>query len=211
MGELKIDYNAVATAPTWRRVAELADLTEIFDPNVQVCSWQRVLDPAIGAYLSGLQQSAETQTIEALKAEAQPKLDGLPDGGGRDVLAEDLALLGEILRELLGCPEAGMRFARMGHAMCPGWHIDRTGIRLVSTYQGPGTQWLDDQTVDRCRLRDSQLSEKTLVEASSGEIVLLKGSLWQGNDRFGAVHRSPEVAANAPLRAVVTLDALWRD
>ena len=140
---------ASAASPGWRRVPELADLVEVFDPGVQVCSWQRELDPAIGSYLSRLHAARESQAIETLSPAAQPRLDGLPDGPGRSSLIEDLSLLREIVCELLGCAAVGMRLARIGRAMCPGWHIDRVGIRLVCTYQGPGTQWLDDQDVDR--------------------------------------------------------------
>jgi hypothetical protein len=41
-------------------------------------------------------------------------------------------------------------------------------------------------------------------------VVLLKGALWQGNERLGAVHRSPEIAAGAGVRTLVTLDPLWK-
>lgn len=38
-------------------------------------------------------------------------------------------------------------------------------------------------------------------------VVLLKGSLWQGNGCRGIVHRSPAVAL--PPRVLVALDAGW--
>ncbi|MGD9255741.1 MAG: DUF1826 domain-containing protein [Chromatiales bacterium] len=197
-------------APTWQRVPELADLVEIFNPGVQVCSWQRELDPDIEAYLSGLQQTRELQVIETLSPIAQPRLDSLPEGPGRPSLINDLAFLREIVCELLGCSEVGLRLARMGRAMCPGWHIDRVGIRFVCTYHGPGTQWLDDQDIDRCELQHGHIKEEAAVQASAGEIVLLKGALWQNNEALGAVHRSPELAPDAAMRTLVTLDPLWR-
>jgi hypothetical protein len=196
--------------PTWRRVPELADLAEIFDAGVQVCSWQRVVDPAIGAYLSQMHQTGEMQALETLSPAARPRLDGLAEGLGRCSLVEDLSLLQQIVCELLGCAAVGLRLARVGHAMCPGWHVDRVGIRLVCTYQGPGTQWLADQGVDRRDLRSAQTGGAAWIQADAGEIVLLKGTLWQGNEGFGAVHRSPDLAPNAALRTLVTLDPLWR-
>jgi hypothetical protein len=84
--------------PTWRRVGELADLVEIFDPGVQVCSWQRRIDPAIAAYLSQLQHKHELQIIETLSPAAGPVLGDLPGGPGRESLMADIALLGEIVR-----------------------------------------------------------------------------------------------------------------
>ena len=196
--------------PTWRRVAELADLVEVFDPEVQICSWPRDLDPDIGTYLSELPQGRELQIIEELSERGTPRLDPLPDGPDRSSLLADLSLLQEIVCELLGSEAAGLRLARIGRAMCPGWHVDRTSIRLVCTYQGPGTEWLDDQDIDRQELGSRQNKYNRYVSAAAGEIVLLKGSVWQNNESFGAIHRSPDVRRRDALRTVVTLDPLWR-
>ncbi|MEW8207042.1 MAG: hypothetical protein AB2746_13025, partial [Candidatus Thiodiazotropha taylori] len=65
-------------SPTWRRVPELEDLVEIFDPEVQVCSWQREIDPTIGDYISALNQTSELQVIETLSPAGQPNLGRLP-------------------------------------------------------------------------------------------------------------------------------------
>lgn len=199
----------ISDFPTWRRVPQLADLVEIFDSGVQVCAWQREIDPAIEAYLSALNPLENLQILETLSTTKQPKLDRLQKAPGRAALLEDLSWLGEIVCELLGCPEVGLRLARVGHAMCPGWHVDRTSIRLVCTYQGPGTEWLDNQSVDRCDLHNSQTEDESAIQAATGEIVLLKGALWQNNGEFGAVHRSPELVPGAGLRTLVTLDPLW--
>ena len=211
MAATNIAAEATPAVPTWRRVSELADLVEIFDPGVQVCAWQREIDPAIETYLAQLHQTGELQVLETLSPAAQPRLDALPGGTGRASLIEDLSLLREVVCELLDCAAAGLRLARLGHAMCPGWHVDRVGIRLVCTYQGPGTQWLDDQNTDRRDLRSDETKESALVQASPGEIVLLKGALWQGNDAFGAIHRSPCLGSSAALRTLITLDPLWRE
>ena len=78
MAEANIASDAIPAVPTWRRVPELADLVEIFDPGVQVCSWQREIDPAIGSYLSGLHQTRELQVIETLSPATEPRFDSLP-------------------------------------------------------------------------------------------------------------------------------------
>lgn len=196
--------------PTWRQTAQIAGLADVFDPAVQVCTWRREFDPAITAYLADLEQAGTLQTIETLTAQNRPHLPCLPAGPGRAALIGDLALLRDIVQDLLGCPAVGLRLARVRHAMCPGWHVDQTGIRLVCTYQGPGTQWLDDQSIERRNLRLGRMEESAFIQATPGEAVLLKGALWQGNESLGAVHRSPEVASGAGLRTVVTLDPLWQ-
>lgn len=199
--------------PAWRAVDKLVDLVEIFDPGVQVCVWRRELDPNIQEYLSGLPPCGTLQSMETLSAEGRPRLVRLPAEPvpmpGRAAFIDDLAFLRDITCELLGCPAVGLRFARMHHAMCPGWHVDRTGMRMICTYQGPGTQWLSAQDADRGRPNLARLTDAPFIEAHPGDVVLLKGNLWQENEPFGAIHRSPEIPVDAGARTLVTLDPLW--
>lgn len=197
------------TQPSWRSVDELVDLVEIFDPEVQVCAWNRRPDPAITSYLSGLTTDRELQHSEVLTKTSHPKLDALPDRPERSAFVDDVARLVEIFRDLLDCQAVGLRLARIDRAMCPRWHVDRVGIRLLCTYQGPGTQWLDDQGIDHRSQQVDNLAEGEVRQADTGDIVLLKGSLWQGNEAWGARHRSPDVGDSAPLRTVISLDPVW--
>jgi hypothetical protein len=89
--------------------------------------------------------------------------------------------------------------------------VDRTGIRLLCTYRGPGTQWLPDAGVDRQRLQEVPGDYPAVAEAPAFAVVLLKGSAWPGNESRGAIHRSPPVPAGAAPRVLLTLDALWAD
>ena len=202
-------YSEVTTMqPSWRRVPGLADLVEIFDPGVQVCAWQREIDPAIEIYLSGLPQTGQLHVMETLSPGRLPRLDSLPVGSGREALIADLSLLHEIVYDLVGDCEVGLRLARVAKAMCPAWHVDRVGIRLVCTYQGTGMQWLDDQDVDRVDLHSDQINKGDFIQATTGEIVLLKGTQWPNNNSYGAVHRSPEIGPNTTLRTLISLDPL---
>jgi len=196
-------------APCWRRVSAIADLAEIFEPGVQVCSWRRAVDPRIETYLDGATTSGTAQSIETLAPHERARLDALPAGDGREALLDDTALLTEILHELVDCPIAGLRCTRLEHAMCPGWHVDRIPLRMLCTYRGPGTEWLEDQSVDRDALTNSGIADGAFRRAEAGELVLLKGALWQDNEGLGAVHRSPAVRPGTGRRTLVTLDPLW--
>ena len=203
-----IHSDTTHTGPSWRRVSEIADLVEIFDPGVQVCAWQRQIDPSIEVYLSGLSQTGQLHLMETLSPGKLPRLDSLPEGLGRAALISDLSLLHEIVNDLVGDCEVGLRLARIAKAMCPAWHVDRVGIRLVCTYQGPGMQWLDNQDVDRADLHSDQINKGDFIQAATGEIVLLKGTQWSDNDSYGAVHRSPQIEPNTTLRTLISLDPL---
>jgi hypothetical protein len=126
----------------------------------------------------------------------------------------------EILGELLDARSIGLRLEVVGQAMCPRLHVDRVGIRLLCTYRGPGTEWVDDVAVDRGRLgaRARGLPDENsglLGPGSRIEIIppfavaLLKGSLWQGNGGRGVIHRSPAVTPGETPRILLAMDADW--
>jgi hypothetical protein len=201
---------------------DLAGLPAILQPQLQLLHWQRGLSPAIASYLAGL--AAAGQLGLGMRGQLppgeQPHLANWPPAAGRDAAAGDLALLADLFGTLLGCPQVGWRIEVLQQAMCPRFHVDRTGMRLVCTWQGAGTEWLAEADADRRYLgaasgglpdADSGLMRAggKVGRSAAGDVLLLKGSLWQGNAGRGAIHRSPAVAGKVP-RVMLALDALWR-
>jgi hypothetical protein len=84
MTEANLASEITPVLPAWQRVPELADLTEIFEPGVQLWTWQREIDPAIGAYLSELDRSGELQRYDDGLCLASPRSDC--SGPGRCLL-----------------------------------------------------------------------------------------------------------------------------
>ncbi|UDM17576.1 DUF1826 domain-containing protein [Vogesella sp. XCS3] len=199
---------------------DLAGLPAILQPQVQLLHWQRGLSPAIGSYVAGLAAAGQLGLgmRGQLSPGEQPHLVSWPPAAGRDAAAGDLALLADLFGTLLGCPQVGWRIEVLQQAMCPRFHVDRTGMRLVCTWQGAGTEWLAEADADRRYLgaasdgqpdADSGLMRGGKVgRSAAGDVLLLKGSLWQGNAGRGAIHRSPAVASKVP-RVMLALDALW--
>ena len=198
-------------AESWSRVSAIAELAVIFEPAMQVCSWQRDIDNAITSYLKDLDGLGTVQMREVLKTNERAQLADLPAGRGLELLRDDVALLTEILCELVGCPSVGLRFASVDNAMCPRWHVDRVPVRLLCTYLGVGTEWLEDQSVAKSKLSDPEIAEGTYQRAAIGDVLLLKGALWQDNEGLGAIHRSPAIVPDAQRRMLLTLDPLWSD
>lgn len=143
----------------------------------------------------------------------------LPEATGKSALLADISLLVNLYADLLDCPQVAIRLEVLQHAMCPRFHIDRTGIRLLCTYVGPGTEWLEENFCNRAALKhthttldafhsDLILHPQGVRQASRHALVLLKGSRWQGNDHAGVIHRSPEIKPGT-TRVVLALDAIW--
>jgi hypothetical protein len=140
----------------------------------------------------------------------------LPDLTGRSAFAEDIALLVDMYSYLFELDEVGLRVQMLDKAMCPRFHIDKLGCRLVSTYRGAATQWLKNSDVDRTKLGrgNKGLSDEQsgiisdlecIQQVNQGDVILLKGEGWFGNEGLGAVHRSPAVPSGEK-RIVVTMD-----
>lgn len=133
---------------------------------------------------------------------------------------QELDCLTALYVDLLGCPSVGARLEVLNHAMCPKFHVDKTGIRLLCTYVGAGTQWLEEAYADRTKLG---MTSANMEDAVSGiildaigihqvkkfHIALLKGSMWQSNGMQGVIHRSPAVLNDGLARVMLAIDAIW--
>ncbi len=100
--------------------------------------------------------------------------------------------------------------------MCPKFHVDRVPCRLVTTYQGIATEWLPHEVVDRTKLGRGSLGQPDdrtglyqnkheIQQLGCGDVALLKGVLWEGNEHAGLVHRSPALP-RGDKRLLLTLD-----
>ena len=199
------------------------EMLDIFEHDRQIKVIERSINHGIRKYLDAIAPTLGKgfkYVASAGEAISHKLLSNnvLPNQTGRDAFLADLDCLSELYFDLFGCPQVGLRLEVLNAAMCPKFHVDKTGIRLLCTYQGLGTQWLDDQYADRTKLGmasgkldDGQsgliLNPKGVHEVPVFGIALLKGSLWQGNHMRGIIHRSPPVSDNKP-RVLVAMDAV---
>jgi len=131
-------------------------------------------------------------------------------------LCESIAELVDMFCHLFELKRVGLRLTVLNRAMCPRFHVDRVPTRLVTTFQGTATEWLPHQAVNREKLglgnngkpdSESGLYKNShdIQQLSCGEVALLKGELWEGNENAGLVHRSPALPADES-RLLLTLD-----
>lgn len=198
-----------------QRADTLADLTRIFVPETQICVHSPPGSPNLRGALAGLHASEGSglRAVVRLSADGVPEIDALPlpPTFAHTALMRELAFLLELYGDLLGCTAIGLRIERLERAMCPRWHVDRTGIRMLCTWCGPGTEWLDAPGIDPRDLPGSAAGAPATGQARPFDILLLKGSAWQDNAAGGAIHRSPQVDPGSGPRILVALDALWDD
>ena len=191
-------------------------LADILDNGVNLALWQRQLPLHIaefGALLVSLNEPlAESLVVELDSEDAEPNLQGLAAGcrdlEGYDGFIADVAWLVSAFACLLGAKRIGVRLRLLDKAMCPRFHVDHVPVRLITTYAGIGSQWLREGVMDRRQLSQADAEPTERIEQiHCGEVALLKGEKWRGNEGYGLIHRSPALSANE-RRLILTLDWL---
>ena len=193
-------------------------LTDIYLEQSNMVIWKRELSEtlknSVDAFIKSNPNFQASMTVTP-----QTVLSSLSESLGDSAqleLRENVAQLVEMFCYLFELKRAGLRLTVLNRAMCPKFHIDRIPCRLVTTYQGIATEWLPHQAVDRQKLglgSNGKLdSESGLYKAANdiqqlncGEVALLKGELWEGNENAGLVHRSPALPTGES-RLLLTLD-----
>jgi hypothetical protein len=183
-------------------------LTDIYQSDTNIAIWQRSLAPDIHSYAKQLVKVSpnwQTRFIERPALVEKQLEKALPLLDGRQALIDDVVLLTDMFSCLFELKHVGVRIAVLRKAMCPKFHVDRIPCRLLCTYTGAGTLWHSLEQVDYFNNTVSPKSGAIQKQLSLGDVALLKGDSWEGNEGRGLVHRSPDATDETP-RLVLTLD-----
>jgi hypothetical protein len=194
-------------------------LTDIYRDDTNMVIWRRGLSPflqsSVNDFLDANNQFAAMMTVTPKHAQSNI-LELLGHTECAVELSENIAELVDMFCCLFGLQQAGLRLTVLSAAMCPRFHVDRVPCRLITTYHGSGTEWLPHQYVDRTKLGAGNLGladdqsglfqcAENIQQLTSGDVALLKGEGWEGNENAGLVHRSPSTMPGE-ARLLLTLD-----
>ena len=197
---------------------EPESLAQIYeDSNIAV--WQRKLaDQVKEAAENILNTSQSLQIVCTVNVDDCIKTLHQELGQSEDalVLAKDVQFLVDMYCCLFELERVALRITKLDRAMCPKFHVDQVPARLITTYVGRGTEWLDSHSVDRTKLGIASAGvpddrsglyqqSEDIKQLNAGDVALLKGEKWEGNENNGIVHRSPSVP-NGQSRLVMTFD-----
>jgi len=194
---------------------EIVGLSAIYTPGVRVVAWRRALPEALSAYAAGLvaRRPCLERACTVMPGQALAAPLDLPGEAseGRAALLDDVQQLTQIFADLTGDHQLGLRLRVLDGTMCPKWHVDRLRVRLICTYLGPGTEWLE--VVDGVERSPSPrilgLSSGLAPDhsLSPGWVGLFKGASASEDGHDAAVHRSPSVPEGG-ARLLLTLEGL---
>jgi hypothetical protein len=193
--------------------------TDVYRQDTNIIIWRRELSATFQQAIDKfLKTNCAFQTVMTVTPQnaLNSISETLGDSASNAELSENITELVDMFCCLFGLKRAGLRLMILDRAMCPRFHVDRVPCRLVTTYQGAATQWLPHQVVDRTKLgaashvnSDEQSglfqSKDDIQQLRTGDVALLKGELWTGNENAGLVHRSPALSMGE-RRLLLTLD-----
>ncbi|TRW50174.1 DUF1826 domain-containing protein [Aliidiomarina halalkaliphila] len=189
--------------------------TSIFDEQTCMAVWQRSHSKALQADIQSALTAANWRDVR-LAAPSNTIADAISKQHHLgDALKDDVILLADMLACLFDAEQIALRLARAEQATCPRFHIDHIPARMITTYTGVGTEWLENKYVSRQFLgrgNNGQPDEQsglikpdaTIQQLRASDVALMKGEAWPKNEGLGFVHRSPNPQGNP--RLMLTLD-----
>ena len=201
------------------RVAPSPDILDaIAEPTVNVTCWQRRIPFAVTEALAAwalLRPSFET-TVSAGRYDLAPALVGLAEPH-RAWLMKDIAVLVARFAGLARSDRARVSFGTVRTNACQRFHVDTLRFRLVTTYLGPGTEWVPNEAVCRdglehpidclCDANQAIVPDGGAVRhAATGDVLVMKGHSHEHGP--GAVHRSPPIEGVASARVVLVVSTV---
>jgi len=189
--------------------------------DMNLVSWHRVLPAGLEAQLEQWAKDFPAKFDEVLSmphGDLSECTHGLAEPA-RSWLMSDVAALTARLAKLADARRLRVSLGAVRTDQCRKFHFDFVRYRMITTYVGPGTQWLPDEAVNREALEHPENcpcdANKEIVRdadairhAIPGEVVLMKGALHP--HRLGAVHRSPPIEGTGLVRVVLIVSTVDR-
>lgn len=174
-------------------------LAMINHPAVTLAVWNREPPLTIGSLgdLDTITFASDVGDVATRVAEAVSA--GSPVTWG-DALAADVAALAFRYRGIMDTDRVQVRLERITGDACRCFHADHVAVRLISTYVGRGTQWLDQESAAALK----KGGEVTPHQLGTGAVGLFKGRLLAPETAI--VHRSPPIAGKGEERLLLVTD-----
>jgi hypothetical protein len=200
---------------TLRRAdAEVEASERLAQGEVNLVSWHRELPVGLDAQLV---EWAKRFPAEFDESVSMPNYDlsaatrGLAEPA-RTWLTMDIAILLARLAHLADARRLRVSFGAVRTDQCRKFHVDYVRYRLVTTYVGPGTEWVPDEAVRRealdhppdcpCDANKELVREASAIRhAVPGEVIVMKGARHPNHHK--TIHRSPPIEGTGRVRVVL--------
>jgi hypothetical protein len=185
-------------------------LAAINKPDMELVIWRRALPLCLAAWLEGLvaSQFPDARVLvrpNELRCAVEPHMDAceMPPGEMRDLLIQDVDDIVLAFSRITRSELVDVRLERVSHDACWKFHRDRVDARLLTTYRGPATEWIQPCHAEQA-LNEQKRYSGPIERFQTNDVAIFKGScVGQGR---GIVHRSPPIAGTGRTRLLLCLN-----
>jgi hypothetical protein len=177
----------------------VGNLEAILAPAVTLAIWERPAMVQVGS-LDGFGTIQMTTSVDRAHAALTDAFAQHPPAAWHADIAADIAALTTSFGAIMALSHVVIRLERVVGDACKRWHADYVPVRLICTYCGSGTQWIE-RSVERADAPPVE-TPRSLAPRAVG---LFKGRILAGEQAI--VHRSPPIAGTGEERLLLVLDA----
>ncbi len=120
-------------------------------------------------------------------------------------LFDDVLFLAHFYLYLTPASSLTIRLEAISTNACTRFHADNVRLRLVTTYRGPGTQFLGPRAL-ALQLEGKPLTPGAIRTVDAGAILLMRGSKGATADCPALLHRSPPIEGAGITRLFLAID-----
>lgn len=186
-------------------------LESIHQKEINIAIYDRDIDPLTKEIDSLRNLSIELRSVGDISTILNSVTKSI-NSNKHSLIIQDIRRLLQLFKKLTGARLFRLRLATVNTNMCRRFHTDINSLRMLCTYSGPGTLWLEEDNVNREALNscgDNEcivLDESKIQQANAGSVVVLKGALYSDEGIKAIVHRSPTIEESDEKRLLLRID-----
>lgn len=199
-----------------RAVQEIEALKCITQPDVHLAYLDRIQTAAERQFFAALLPSFRgfQSTVAASEAPAliaSHVATHVPASALAHAWAQELARATHTFAAITHAQRLQIILKRVEDDACRKFHTDRYDLRMFCTYVGKGTEWLEEQHVNRSALvagtNDQIVKDWSKVRhIEAGQLAIFQGEASAQNRNKGIVHRSPPIEREGGMRIIFRVD-----
>lgn len=174
-------------------------LDAIGDVGVALVIWQRNYPPDVASLLAypigNIRLAAALDQLPEQLATALDKA-GYPASAVRAAIRDDILRLAGTFARIMQVTAVQVRLEQVVTNACRKFHADYVTARLITTYAGQGTQWINGNYDDP--------AQEAIHQLSAGDVGIFKGRHWDAER--AAIHRSPPIEGTGEARLILVVD-----
>lgn len=173
-----------------------------------LCVARRKIDSAIEDLLDGLPLASipDIRMIASMVSLPGDLAKAFADDSqwseGGEWIRRDVEFLARLYCDLTGITRFSLRLETVTTDACTKFHADNVRFRLVTTYRGPGTEWIPPGFDS-----SSEVIPKVMVRRlERGWIAIMRGRKSKQKGQPALLHRSPPIAGTGVSRIFLAIN-----